>query len=294
MQHVDEPRPAVRHRREVELVVRARGGASPRRWRRRPRTAVRVPANLSGAMSTRMAPSSQWGRPACWAHEPDPIVAEVTVPVTPTEAFVGFTAQMGEWWDPMVSPEPATFTGIAIDPNGPVEMVHGDEQFTSGAGSWSGTRSAATSQEFWLGHPEDEATVLDVRFTEAEAGGTLVRLVHSGWQPGTETRPRRATPTGSDLLDALRRARVVSGGARPADARGRPRGVRRDHRDQLPPGRRPLLPALVARPRTPSPGAHGRLDRPHPRGPRAPTRAAAGWPRSTARWWAEPSRGCAS
>ena len=43
------------------------------------------------------------------------------------------------------------------------------------------------TQEFWLGHPEDEATVLDVRFTEAEAGGTLVRLVHSGWQPSTES-----------------------------------------------------------------------------------------------------------
>ena len=41
----------------------------------------------------------------------EPIVAEVTVPVTPTEAFVGFTAQMGEWWDPMLTPDPATFYG---------------------------------------------------------------------------------------------------------------------------------------------------------------------------------------
>ena len=49
----------------------------------------------------------------------DPVVAEITVPRTPTEAFVGFTAQMGEWWDPMLTPEPATFTGISIDPNGP-------------------------------------------------------------------------------------------------------------------------------------------------------------------------------
>lgn len=31
-----------------------------------------------------------------------PIVAEVTVPATPTEAFVGFTAQMGGWWDQLL------------------------------------------------------------------------------------------------------------------------------------------------------------------------------------------------
>ena len=42
----------------------------------------------------------------------DPIVAEVTVPVTPTEAFVGFTAQMGEWWDPALTPDAATFSNI--------------------------------------------------------------------------------------------------------------------------------------------------------------------------------------
>ena len=36
VEHVDEARPPVRHRCEVELVVRARGGASPRRWRPRP------------------------------------------------------------------------------------------------------------------------------------------------------------------------------------------------------------------------------------------------------------------
>ena len=115
----------------------------------------------------------------------DPIVAEVTVPVTPTEAFVGFTAQMGEWWDPMLTPDAATFTGIAIDPNGPVSMVHEDEEHVWGrVMEWDPI--GRYTQEFWLGHPEDEATVLDVRFTEAEAGGTHVRLVHSQWAPGTE------------------------------------------------------------------------------------------------------------
>ncbi|GAA5137305.1 hypothetical protein GCM10023339_77510 [Alloalcanivorax gelatiniphagus] len=114
----------------------------------------------------------------------EPIVAEVTVPVTTTEAFVGFTAQMGEWWDPMLTPDPPTFTGISIDPDGPVAMVHGDEEYVWGrVMGWDPI--GHYSQEVWLGHPEDEATVLDVRFTQAETGGTLVRLVHSGWLPGT-------------------------------------------------------------------------------------------------------------
>ena len=121
----------------------------------------------------------------------DPIVAELTVPVTPTEAFVGFTAQMGEWWDPVLSPEPSTFSGIAIDPNGPVASVHGDEQYVWGrVMQWDPI--GQYRQELWLWHPEDEATVLDVRFTESPEG-SLVRLVHSGWTPVTEEVRERFT-----------------------------------------------------------------------------------------------------
>ena len=113
-----------------------------------------------------------------------PIVAEITVPATPTEAFVGFTAQMGEWWDPLLSPDPPTFTGIAIDPNGPVATVHGDEKYVWGrVMGWDPI--GHYTQEFWLGHPEDEATVLDVRFTESPRA-RQVRLVHSGWVAATE------------------------------------------------------------------------------------------------------------
>jgi hypothetical protein len=114
----------------------------------------------------------------------EPVVAEVTVPVTVTEAFVGFTAQMGEWWDPILTPDPAGFTGISIDPDGPVTSVHGDEHYVWGrVMAWDPI--GRYTQEVWLGHPDDEATVLDVRFTEAP-DGTLVRLVHSGWVEGTE------------------------------------------------------------------------------------------------------------
>src|SRR6478672_3118250 len=115
----------------------------------------------------------------------DPVVAEVVVPGSPRAAFVGFTAQMGEWWDPLLTPDSATFTGISIDPNGPIAMVHGDEEYVWGrVMRWDPIGEYA--QEFWLGHPEDEATVLDVRFTDTGEGSTLVRLVHSGWTAGTE------------------------------------------------------------------------------------------------------------
>lgn len=128
----------------------------------------------------------------------EPVVAEVTVPVTVTEAFVGFTAQMGEWWDPMLTPEPASFTGISIDPDGPVASVHGDEEFVWGrVMTWDPI--GHYTQELWLDHPEDEATVLDVRFVEAAEGGTLVRLVHSGWVPGTEELREKYTHWGELL-----------------------------------------------------------------------------------------------
>jgi hypothetical protein len=127
-----------------------------------------------------------------------PIVAEVTVPVSVTSAFVGFTAQMGEWWDPMLSPEPPTFTGISIDPNGPVASVHGDEEYTWGrVMKWDPI--GHYTQELWLGHPADEASVLDVRFTEAP-GGTLVRVVHSGWTEGSQEIREKYTRWGA-LLD---------------------------------------------------------------------------------------------
>ena len=121
----------------------------------------------------------------------EPIVAEITVPVTPTEAFVGFTAQMGEWWDPMLSPDPATFTGIAIDPDGPVASVHGDEQYVWGqVTTWDPI--GHYTQQFWLGHAAEQPTRLDVSFTEGD-GGTLVRLEHGGWVEGSEEIRQRYT-----------------------------------------------------------------------------------------------------
>ena len=114
----------------------------------------------------------------------DPIVAETVVPVTPTEAFVGFTAQMGEWWDPLLTPDPATFTGIAIEPDGDVAMVHSGEEYVWGRVlDWDPI--GHYRQELWLAMEKSAPTVLDVQFLE-EGDGTRVRLTHEGWADGRE------------------------------------------------------------------------------------------------------------
>jgi hypothetical protein len=113
----------------------------------------------------------------------DPIVATITVPATPTEAFVGFTAQMGEWWDPLLTPDPATWSSVEIDPEGDVAMVHGSDRHVWGRViGWDPL--GHYTQDFWLGHPKEHPTRLDVRFHEVE-DGTRVELEHSGWTEAT-------------------------------------------------------------------------------------------------------------
>ena len=113
----------------------------------------------------------------------DPIVAEAEVPRPPRDAFVAFTAHMGEWWDPVLSPDAATFTGIDLDPRGEVALRHGTDRFVFGeVTTWE--PGTAYAQTFWLGHSPDHPTTLSVSFTEVEVG-TRVRLEHGGWTEAT-------------------------------------------------------------------------------------------------------------
>jgi len=115
-----------------------------------------------------------------------PVVAEVVVPATPTEAFVGFTAQMGEWWDPLLSPDPNTFTSIEVDPDGDVATVHGGDRHVWGrVTTWE--PAGRYTQDFWLGLPEGQRSVLDVRFLGIENDTrTRVRLEHRDWPDGSQ------------------------------------------------------------------------------------------------------------
>ena len=117
----------------------------------------------------------------------EPITADVVVPVTPTQAFVGFTAQMGEWWDPLLSTDPSTFTNIEIDPEGDVAMCHGDERQVWGrVTAWE--PASRYAQEFRLGHPEGQHSLLDVRFVGQDNDtSTRVELVHRDWPEGSDS-----------------------------------------------------------------------------------------------------------
>ena len=92
--------------------------------------------------------------------------------------------------------------------------------------------------------------MLDVRFTEA-TGGHAGAARPQRLDPRHRGGARRSTPTGATSCRGTPPT-CREHAARPADARGGPRGVRRDHRDLLPRGRHPHPPARLARPRTPS------------------------------------------
>lgn len=108
----------------------------------------------------------------------DPIVAEVIVPAEPTPSFVAFTAEMGQWWDPLLTPDTGTFSGIDLDPEGEAQMVLGDEKVTFGrVTTWEPDREFA--MDFWLAHPPPPSHIR-VTFTP-EGDHTHVRLEHGGF-----------------------------------------------------------------------------------------------------------------
>ena len=121
-----------------------------------------------------------------------PVVAETVVPASPQEAFVAFTARMDQWWDVLLTPDAATFTGIEIDPKGgDVSMRHGDERHVWGRVTrWEPEGTYA--QDFWLGHDSAHPTTLTVTF-RAEGDDTRVRLEHGGWTEATASEREKYT-----------------------------------------------------------------------------------------------------
>lgn len=111
--------------------------------------------------------------------------SSVTVPITPDDAFRLFTARMGDWW-PL-----ATHSVYGDDASGVViearvggrvyETTHDGRTADWGiVSAWDPGERLAMS---W--HPGTEpgvATQVDVRFTATADGGTLVDVVHTGWE----------------------------------------------------------------------------------------------------------------
>lgn len=112
----------------------------------------------------------------------EPIVCSRRVEVDPVHAFEVFTEGFGEWWDPRLTPDPATFEGADVEEvEGGVAAFHHDgEAYPIGEVlDWViGERFAMT---FHLSLPRDHPTRLEVTFEPAD-GGTLVTLAHGGWE----------------------------------------------------------------------------------------------------------------
>lgn len=114
----------------------------------------------------------------------DPIRHLVTVACSPERAFEVFTADMGTWWDPAYSPDPASYTGIRVEPlvGGIVALVHGGVPYPFGeVTAWEPGRRFA--QTFTLAMDPAHPSSLEVWF-EPEEDGCRVVFEHGGWNDG--------------------------------------------------------------------------------------------------------------
>lgn len=116
----------------------------------------------------------------------EPIVREITVSADPAEAFIRFTAHFGDWW-PLTSHSLSASAGnrakaVVMEPGigGTIveTMFDGDTVTWGAITDWQPGRKVAFT--WHLRRPEDQQTYVSVTFSPVE-NGTLVRLVHSGW-----------------------------------------------------------------------------------------------------------------
>jgi len=112
----------------------------------------------------------------------DPIVCTQEVDADPVHAFEVFTERFGDWWDPLLTPDPSSYEGADVEEveGGLVVLHHDGEDYPIGEVlEWTiGERFAMT---FHLSLPRDHPTELAVEFEPSEAG-TLVTLTHGGWE----------------------------------------------------------------------------------------------------------------
>jgi uncharacterized protein YndB with AHSA1/START domain len=109
----------------------------------------------------------------------------VSVPLARRRAFRLFTDEMGSWW-PLEghSVNETEATGVVVEPRvgGRVyeTLAGGGEADWGLVTAWdAGSRFGMT---WHPGQSPELATQLVVTFTDTDDGGTLVELVHSGWE----------------------------------------------------------------------------------------------------------------
>jgi hypothetical protein len=112
----------------------------------------------------------------------EPIRHTVTVAASPEMAFELF-ADLGSWWDPEFTPDPATFSGVSIHPRvgSPVLLMHGAKGYK--IGEVTGWEPAARyAQTFTLAMDPEHPTTIEARFAwNDEEDGCILEFEHGGW-----------------------------------------------------------------------------------------------------------------
>ncbi len=119
----------------------------------------------------------------------DPITYTIEVPCSQEKAFGVFVNEMGSWW-PLDKRSMSMMNGgkpaksLRIDPKlggEIVEIGHDDTEHL-----WGTIRSydphGALAMDFHMGLPADNASLVEVRFTELEDDRTRVELTQSKWE----------------------------------------------------------------------------------------------------------------
>lgn len=136
--------------------------------------------------------------------EQAPIVHEVVVLAGPDGAYDAFVGRWGSWWDPRLTPDPATFRDIRVGAIGEaVELVHEGGTFPIGVVT-EASRGRRYAQTFTLAVDPEHPTTLTVDF-EAHDGGARVTLSHGGWSAANVAERAKFTEW-PDLLSRYRDA----------------------------------------------------------------------------------------
>jgi len=121
-----------------------------------------------------------------------PVRREVEVSTDPRRAFELWTEQIGRWW-PMASHSVhGEQASVAFDAGRLVETAPDGSPVVWGTvTAWEPPHRLALT--WHPGRNASEATQVEVRFAPVGPGGTLVTLVHTGWEVLAEPEPMRAS-----------------------------------------------------------------------------------------------------
>ncbi len=113
----------------------------------------------------------------------DPVRKTVTVPLAAKEAFALFTEGLDRWWPKATHSLSGAKASVRVEPREGGKVIEtkpdGSEAPWGTVTDWE--PGARFGLDWYVGRTPDEATHVDVVFTQTEAG-TRVDLTHSRWE----------------------------------------------------------------------------------------------------------------